>query len=325
MIKFKGNNFGGFGTLHTYCEHIESWEDFEYGTLSIAYDDILVQKANPPNPSKEWEFTDSAELKTILLEDFKRLQGVIDQSHNVIKNRLENCPRDKVGFRKTYTMTPGTPAPLSMVALDGNTATSVRLTGVCRPSQVWKSTQLSSKTDNDLLPMRQLYKTAKENGTPYGFIATDVEIVVVRFSPHRTVPGGFNAQWKSVKWEVQGEGILTAYMALWGLAMMSLIDQFKQLLEEEKEMPELHAYVGGLLPPEPIIPLNTWEIVKNIEGKEVYMHCFSRKTQHTKPFGDRLLRAGYLDRKGDYRVPLPQNLHRVGREEREQGSSSRVQ
>ena len=125
----------------------------------------------------------------------------------------------------------------------------------------WSSNRLDpAHEEHGFGPLYELAAFAAEHTSLYALIFTEREFVVVRFfiikRGHLEDMDTIGAQWKAVPYSEEVRDVLTSNMAFWGLVMIAVVPEMREIRLEEGTFKEKPAYIR--LTEEPL-PLNTWQ------------------------------------------------------------------
>ncbi|SPO01424.1 uncharacterized protein DNG_04099 [Cephalotrichum gorgonifer] len=233
-------------------EHISSWDDFTFANLWPAFQCIFIwppsnSPAPPRSPIPPYTINSANDVREMTkhhLDDL--LERTAGDGARVILSRvgrslspsniiIDSCRRLPAAGDLIYV-------PRLSVSL-GNKQDGGRpwlVVGSARVSKTWHSSSLSQEkpSSSDLIPLHQLACYARFSNTPYAFIASDREVIVVRyFRVSENDPDQFGAEWKAIPWSVAGDQVLTGNLAIWCLIMMALNDNHRSVNFRDETLP----------------------------------------------------------------------------------------
>lgn len=245
--------------------HVSRWGDFNLANLRHAFQDILSQAPSTGSDASKSQST-LYSINTVLDVKcmamgylYSILDGPIADGAAVLGQRMR-CIFLVVSIDRDVELAsgPAPPRPAISFFFDGPPRNWLILGAARKHSS---SLATGSPKDTVLEPLRQLAFHARGGGTPYTFIVTDNEVVVVRFFLIDSDPKHLGAQWKAISWYANGNNVLTANLAIWCLVMMALNEDHRKL--------QAHART---------LRLDAWNLQGDPEETVFYEHCLSLRT-----------------------------------------------
>ncbi|TPX11789.1 uncharacterized protein E0L32_007526 [Thyridium curvatum] len=218
----------------TFEDPVTIWDAFTLGNLDRQFGallDIPIPSDRLPiavEAPEDLPITNSKSIGHLVARNDAMMQA----SLNVAKSHLQLFPGIVLRFRYNdvdQTQLPKlfdgrkTLRPDHIIQLDRFPA-SILVVGLARPSSHWSARRaVSSLGDLDkggLQPLRELANLCKIAGTEFGYIQTDEDMVVCRF----TLASGnkWKASIKPIPWSTYETSNLTADLALWWLCMRAM-------------------------------------------------------------------------------------------------------
>jgi hypothetical protein len=118
--------------------------------------------------------------------------------------------------------------------------------GLGRPSSKWSGRQVANQLHNSsmeqLWPLRQLANICDTAQTRYGYIQTDEELVVCRFSknPERAKNQQWTVAMMPIPWSRHGVDVLTTDLALWWLCMLAMSAHHHRTIVRVEELVKIN-------------------------------------------------------------------------------------
>ncbi|KAI8676297.1 hypothetical protein NCS56_00517100 [Fusarium sp. Ph1] len=213
---------------------VRRWDDFNLGNLSSAFGDVLSQPASvgigPVAAHREVQ--NLSEMKNDCINSLLNiLEGPVDSGRRLLGHRLGSTM--PIAHSQNIKLQGGYVPSLTFYI---NAASRALLVVSCaRLSATWTSEELQNHESGDTSPICQLATYARESKTRYGFVMTDKEVVVVRFSVGTC--GEYIAEWQAIPRSANDEGVLTVGLAVWSLVMMSLNENHRTVATETQTLP----------------------------------------------------------------------------------------
>ena len=229
---------------------IGEWDDFTYENLTAAFSDLLAMTV----VVKDIAISDDDSQCSISNEDgvdyvmdnysTKSLRKPIKVATEVLHKRFDASmyPLSFHGRRSGYQIqNPSAPGDdrrafkPDWVIYQRYGEREASVIGDSKLCYKWKSSDLgkyhnmsASQAKNFMMPLRQIATYCYHSHTPYGFLITSDELVVVKL--HGWVKSLTSAsnnkqgtvQYRSIKWSENGPGRLTVHLAIWFLTMVAL-------------------------------------------------------------------------------------------------------
>ena len=253
---------------------IKEWNSFSFNSVRFAFWELLDDPL--PGIPRDWTTEEGFEINhqddlEIMVEKYcsETLEECLKPSVVILQHQLKISYPASV-FLAQKSEVDGTKLPYVVFSIKNNKTPLV--IGVFHVCKGWESKgklgtsqqkgdgasaqhpalsaeKLESLKENrDIAPVRHLAMYAQKFGTPYGVIFTHEEVIVVRIFIKDQQNSIYGAQWQAVKWPVAGENQLTPNLAIWGLVMMSLNENYRKLVPENS-----------------LVELNTWDQVDDFD------------------------------------------------------------
>lgn len=263
------------------AQTIKVWDDFNLDNLNESYGHIL----DLPIPGKGLAVPDPSEvLSTIEIVKPDHIRHLIGWNDKALRPTLDfaktylNLYNGVRLYHRTSTADGSAIARIPgaariqvdhLVALDEYPVANL-VVGIGRPSSKFQGRKLASRPENanieNVLPLRQLANLCMIAKTRYGYIQTEEDLLVCRFSKYQ------KDLWKvalmPIPWSRHGENQLTTELALWWLSMLAMSATQHHTIVEEKEMTRI----------------NDWELSKRDDGRGwVRRHKYSNFEEPADP------------------------------------------
>jgi hypothetical protein len=211
--------------------NIKIWSEFTLGSLNESYGHILDRDLSQNTP----EPPESEALPHDVISSDEDINILIDW-HNSLPKQCVEFAESHLGL--TVQIFPllyprrgrASTQPVDRVTRVMDEAAVIFIAGVWRSSSSWKSTELMHQLEQpaeDLeWPLRQLANQCQEAQTRYGYILTEKELVVCRFSYclewtwAKKIP--VSAEIMPIPWTNQGVDTLTTELAMWWLSALAM-------------------------------------------------------------------------------------------------------
>ncbi|VUC20216.1 unnamed protein product [Clonostachys rosea] len=127
----------------------------------------------------------------------------------------------------------------SRVLVAGIGTTSKKFDGNSLLTSITPGNTSNSMPEN---PVRQLASTCAKVNARYGYLQTDNELVVCRFI---LTDGVYKTSFRGIPLSSFGDGVMTADLALWWLAMLALPHECDSTIVPRQEMPQLNESISA--------------------------------------------------------------------------------
>ncbi|KAG6006877.1 hypothetical protein E4U21_006596 [Claviceps maximensis] len=257
-------------------DSISIWNEFNLTNLNDSYGHILdLSLADPLSPMAD------EILEDVVLARARDMNHLIRWNNEIIaftirfaKTQLRLYPGSMLGLKYTpvdqpvEVKLPGMPPVFlnHIISLDDHTERFL-VVGFGRQSPRWSGRELARELDRPraalVWPLQQLANICRRAETRYGYIQTDEELVVCRFSV--CANGHFNVKFMPVPWSKNGADALTTDLALWWLCMLAMSGSEHRVIIREED----------------IVEVNEWDIVSLDENRGwIRRHRYSNFEEH---------------------------------------------